>query len=75
MAAHLAQSALVILEDFASDGATRGTSILLARDMVMGGRQQVVRLDDAQFATMDSALNNPQQPPETLKELLDQKLN
>jgi hypothetical protein len=33
MAAHLTQSALIILEDFAKDGATRGASILLARDM------------------------------------------
>jgi DNA-binding GntR family transcriptional regulator len=37
MATHLAQSALIILEDFAKDGATTGASILLARDMVMGG--------------------------------------
>lgn len=36
MATHLAQSALIILEDFAMDGAKRGASILLARDMVSG---------------------------------------
>ena len=37
MAAHLAQSALILLEDFAKGGAARGASIVLARDMVMGG--------------------------------------
>ncbi len=37
MATHLAQSALIILADFAEDGAARGESITLARDMVMGG--------------------------------------
>ncbi len=36
MAAHLAQSALIILANFAEDGAARGESIRLARDMVMG---------------------------------------
>ena len=73
MAAHLAQSALIILEDFAKDGATRGGSIALARDMVMGGNQPVVRLDDEPFAAFESALENPPQPSDKLKQLLNRQ--
>ena len=36
MAHHLAQSALMILEDFSDDSAGRGASIALARDMILG---------------------------------------
>ena len=75
MAAHLTQSALIILEDFARDGATRGASILLARDMVMGGCQPVVRLDDQQFTTFEPALDNPPQPSEKLNQCLKRKAN
>jgi len=68
MAAHLAQSALIILEDFARDGAARGASILLARDMVLGGHEQVARLKDAQFAALKPTLDNQPQPPENRRQ-------
>lgn len=37
MAHHLAQSALMILDEFANDGVSRGASIALARDLMMRG--------------------------------------
>ena len=75
MAVHLAQSALIILEDFTKDGGTRGASILLARDMVTGGKQRTDTLDDVQFEAVEQALDDPPQPSEKLKQLLTRKAN